>query len=111
MKAKFKIRDEVLVHTRSSKGVVGTITDKLADEDGNWYYQVRVLEDDWVVEEKDLTRYDPVKYSLNCDYYTKEFTSVDALIEDIVISGMDPNYDITRNGKPTGEIAITLIQF
>ena len=50
-------------------------------------------------------------YSLKCSYYTKEFKSIDELINDIIKSGMDPNYEITRNGKGTGERAIDLIQF
>ena len=50
-------------------------------------------------------------YSLNCDYYTKEFSTIDELIEDVMLSGMDPNYEITRDGKGTGEEAIDLIQF
>jgi hypothetical protein len=50
-------------------------------------------------------------YSLDCEYYTKEFLSIDALLTDIAISGMDPNYEITYNGKPTGELAIDLLQF
>jgi len=50
-------------------------------------------------------------YSLNCSYYEKEFSTIDELLEDVVSSGMDPNYEITRAGKPTGELAIDLIQF
>ena len=50
-------------------------------------------------------------YSLNCSYYEKEFSTIDELLEDVVSSGMDPNYEITRGGKPTGELAIDLIQF
>jgi hypothetical protein len=50
-------------------------------------------------------------YSLKCDYYEKEFPTLDALLEDVVLSGMDPNYEITRDGRPTGELAIDLIQF
>jgi hypothetical protein len=50
-------------------------------------------------------------YSLDCDYYTKQFSSIDELLMDIAISGMDPNYEITFNGKPTGELAIDLLQF
>jgi hypothetical protein len=38
-------------------------------------------------------------YSLNCNYYKKEFNSIDELIDDVLASGMDPNYEITRNGK------------
>jgi len=48
-------------------------------------------------------------YSLDCSYYTKEFFSIEALIADIIASGMDPNYEILRNGKRTGEMAIDLI--
>jgi hypothetical protein len=48
-------------------------------------------------------------YSLNCNYYTKQFSTIDALLDDILASGMDPNYQITFNGTPTGEIAFSLI--
>lgn len=50
-------------------------------------------------------------YSLDCDYYTKQFLTLDALLSDIVLSGMDPNYEITKDGSPTGSLAIDLIQF
>lgn len=50
-------------------------------------------------------------YSLDCSYYSRQFSSIDELINDIISSGMDPNYQITFNGKPTGELAIDLIQF
>lgn len=50
-------------------------------------------------------------YSLNCSYYTAEFKSIGDLISHIMLSGMDPNYEITRNGKGIGEMAIDLIQF
>jgi len=50
-------------------------------------------------------------YSLKCDYYKKEFNTVDELVDDVMMSGMDPNYEITRNGKLTGELVIDLIQF
>ena len=49
------------------------------------------------------------KYSLNCSYYDKEFDSIDELIDDIASSGMDPNYEITKNGKGIGEQAIELM--
>ena len=32
-------------------------------------------------------------YSLKCDYYDKEFSSLDDLISDVISSGMDPNYE------------------
>jgi hypothetical protein len=44
-------------------------------------------------------------YSLNCDYYLKEFSTLGELLEDILSTGMDPNYEITKNGKGTGEDA------
>jgi hypothetical protein len=50
-------------------------------------------------------------YSLNCDYYTAEFPTIGDLIAHIMISGMDPNYEITRNGKGTGEMAADLISY
>lgn len=50
-------------------------------------------------------------YSLDCVYYTKTFLSIGELIEDVISSGMDPNYEITKDGKKTGELAIDLIQF
>ena len=50
-------------------------------------------------------------YSLNCSYYEKKFSTIDELIEDVMISGMDPNYEITKDGEPTGEEAVDLIQF
>jgi hypothetical protein len=50
-------------------------------------------------------------YSLDCDYYTKEFSTIDELLGDIILTGMDPNYEITHNGRPTGETAIDLIVF
>ena len=50
-------------------------------------------------------------YSLKCNYYSKEFSTIDALIDDIMQSGMDPNYEITLNGRPTGEMATDFIVF
>jgi hypothetical protein len=50
-------------------------------------------------------------YSLKCGYYTREFATLDELIDDIITSGMDPNHEVTRDGKGIGEKAIDLIQF
>jgi hypothetical protein len=50
-------------------------------------------------------------YSLDCQYYTKKFNTITELLDDVMLSGMDPNYEITRNGKCTGEMIIDLIQF
>ena len=49
-------------------------------------------------------------YSLNCSYYKNEFKTIDDLINHVIMSGMDPNYEITKNGKGTGEMLIDLIQ-
>lgn len=50
-------------------------------------------------------------YSLKCNYYAKQFHSVDELVDDVIASGMDPNYEITYKGEGTGEKAIDLISF
>jgi hypothetical protein len=44
-------------------------------------------------------------YSINCNYYNKEFFSIKELIQDILISGQDPSYEITKNGVGTTEFA------
>lgn len=48
-------------------------------------------------------------YSLDCDYFDRVFETLPALIDYINMSGMDPNYEITRAGQPTGEMAIDLL--
>ena len=50
-------------------------------------------------------------YSLDCEYYDREFPTLELLIEDILTSGMDPNYEITFNGVSTGELAADLLQY
>jgi len=50
-------------------------------------------------------------YSLDSVYYQKEFDSLEQLLDDVVMCGMDPNCEITRNGQGTGECVIDLIQF
>jgi hypothetical protein len=50
-------------------------------------------------------------YSLNCSYFVEEFNTLDELLYYLEQVGMDPNYEITRNGKGTGEYVINLIQF
>jgi len=50
-------------------------------------------------------------YSLKCSYYTKSHATLEALIDDIITSGMDPNYEVTYKGRLTGDMAIDLIQF
>ena len=51
------------------------------------------------------------RYSLDCSYFVNEFKSIDELVDYVVDNGMDPNYEITANGSPTGEMVIDLIQF
>lgn len=48
-------------------------------------------------------------YSLDCMYYGVKFKSIGDLIAHIVISGMDPDYEITLNGKGIGQRAIELL--
>jgi hypothetical protein len=48
-------------------------------------------------------------YSLNCGYFVEEFNTLNELLYYVVEVGMDPNYEITRNGKPTGEYLNDLI--
>jgi len=49
-------------------------------------------------------------YSLDCNYYDKEFSTIEKLLDDIINSGMDPNYNITLDGVDTQESAWELIQ-
>ena len=48
-------------------------------------------------------------YSL--EFSSKEFYSIEELIDWVVESCADPNYQIMKDGRPTGEMAIDLIQF
>lgn len=50
-------------------------------------------------------------YGLKCSYYTKQFHTINDLIEDIMLSGMDPNYEITKNGIGMGENAIDFVTY
>lgn len=50
-------------------------------------------------------------YTLKCGYYKKQFESLRDLINDVMESGMDPNYVIYKNGKSTGEKVIDFIVF
>lgn len=50
-------------------------------------------------------------YTLDCPYYTKESDTLQGLIATIIADGMDPDYEILKDGKPTGENAIDHIQF
>jgi hypothetical protein len=48
-------------------------------------------------------------YSLDCEYYEREFETLDELINNVIESGMDPNYEITKNGVDTGMMIVELI--
>jgi hypothetical protein len=50
-------------------------------------------------------------YSLDCSYYDKEFNTIDELVEDVILSGMDPNYEITQDGEGIGEFVIDMMSF
>lgn len=50
-------------------------------------------------------------YTLKCSYYKKQFNTMQELLDDIISSGMDPNYWVYKNGKSIGSKAIDLIQF
>ena len=49
-------------------------------------------------------------YSLDCSYFKKSFNSIDELISDIMSGGMDPSYNITKDGISIGEQAIDYLQ-
>jgi hypothetical protein len=50
-------------------------------------------------------------YSLDCSYYKKEFKTLMELVNDVIVSGMDPDYEITFNGKGIKEKVIDYIAF
>lgn len=49
-------------------------------------------------------------YSVLCSYYSRKFNSINELVDDVIGSGMDPNCEITKNGKGIGEQVIDYIQ-
>jgi len=48
-------------------------------------------------------------YSLDCDYFDKSFDSINELVDHVMSSGMDPNYEITKNGVGMKEMLNELI--
>jgi len=42
-------------------------------------------------------------YTLDCPYYNKQFATLDELVIDVMISGMDPNYTVLHNGVSMNE--------
>ena len=51
------------------------------------------------------------EYSLDCPYYTRTFSTLDDLLRDIIMTGMDPDYEITVNGKGIGQAAVEFLQY
>jgi hypothetical protein len=52
-----------------------------------------------------------IMYSLNCTYFTQEFSTRQELISHCTSTGMDPNYEITKDGRGTGEELIDFLVF
>ena len=50
-------------------------------------------------------------YSLDCDYFDKEFDTMSELMDYVMYSGIDPNYEVTIDGEPSGELIINLLDF
>lgn len=48
-------------------------------------------------------------YRLECPFYKKEFRSLDDLLQDVLESGMDPNYEIYKDDQPTGQMVTDFI--
>ena len=48
-------------------------------------------------------------YGLDCIYYNNTFNTIGELLDDIKVRGMDPNYEITRDGTLLGITAWELI--
>ena len=45
-------------------------------------------------------------YGIDCEYFKEEFDSIGLLVKHIQMSGMDPNYEVTKNGIGIGELAV-----
>ena len=50
-------------------------------------------------------------YSLDCSYFDKEFDSLDELVDYVTFNGMDPNYEVTKNGVGIGENIGDFLQY
>ena len=51
------------------------------------------------------------KYSLKPDFLTKEFDTMEELLDYVLDFGVDPSYEITINGEPSGETAMDFLGF
>ena len=50
-------------------------------------------------------------YSLDCSYFHKKFDTLQGLLDHVMGSGMDPNYEITCDGVGMGEECIDHLIF
>jgi CDP-glycerol glycerophosphotransferase (TagB/SpsB family) len=57
-----------------------------------------------------ITKKPIIMYTLDCTYYQKSFETIDALLDDVITSGMDPNYEILEDGESIGETAWDLLE-
>ena len=103
------VLEQIIDKGRKLKQVNYKMTSRIQFTDNNEVVNIRTIQalrklgyfiD--VVIEKD-------QYSLDCSYYNKSFSDVNDLINDIISSGMDPNYEITWNGIPTTEMGSDFI--
>tara|TARA_R110002096_G_scaffold423897_1_gene631441 strand:- start:320 stop:496 length:177 start_codon:yes stop_codon:yes gene_type:complete len=51
------------------------------------------------------------KYSLKPDFLPKEFDTMEELLDYVLDFGVDPSYEITINGEPSGETAMDFLGF
>lgn len=49
-------------------------------------------------------------YSLDCLFYEAKFRTIDELVLHAMLAGVDPNYEVTFNGKGIGEMLIDFIK-
>jgi hypothetical protein len=50
-------------------------------------------------------------YSIAFTPYKGSFPTIDQLVDDLLASGLDPAYEITKDGEPTGELASDYIAY
>jgi hypothetical protein len=50
-------------------------------------------------------------YSLDNKYFNLEFNTLSELIDYVILNGVDPNYEITKDNKKTEEFLIDHIIF
>ncbi len=50
-------------------------------------------------------------YSLNSPFFPETFETIDELLFVVIHTGIDPNYEILRNGKPTHEKVSDLLAY